>query len=231
MRKFNQKEFNEFIIKQNIIGFFKEPVPLKSGRLSNWYVNWRNVAGDVYLLDKLTDYVIAFIEDLDLNPDCFYGVPEGATKLGIITQYKWAKRQANYGPGVYSLPMGRGKPKDHGDPKDRYFVGMPRGRTIVLEDVTTTGGSLLTTIDNLLEAGVEIIASIGLSSRNEIRDDGKSVKEAVEEKGVSYHAMSNALDLLPEIYKRLQPGEDVAVAKLVEEYFEKYGVEKIKLRN
>ena len=231
MRKFNQKEFNEFIIKQNIIGFFKEPVRLKSGRLSNWYVNWRNVAGDVYLLDKLTDYVIAFIEDLDLNPDCFYGVPEGATKLGIITQYKWAKRRANYGPGVYSLPMGRGKSKDHGDPKDRYFVGMPRGRTIVLEDVTTTGGSLLTTIDNLLEAGVEIIASIGLSSRNEIRDDGKSVKEAVEEKGVSYHAMSNALDLLPEIYKRLQPGEDVAVAKLVEEYFEKYGVEKIKLRN
>jgi len=44
-----------------------------------------------FLSDKLSDYVMAFVEDSGLQPDCFYGVPEGATKLGIITQYKWAK--------------------------------------------------------------------------------------------------------------------------------------------
>lgn len=228
MEKFEQEKFNEFIINQGIVGFFKEPITLKSSRISNWYVNWRNVAEDVYLFDELVDFIIAFVENLGLNPDCFYGVPEGATKLGIITQYKWAKMQPNYGPGVYPLPMGRGKPKEHGTSKDRYFLGVPRGKTIVLEDVTTTGGSLLSTIDNLLEAGISIIAAIGLTNRNEKRDEGKSVKEAVEEKGVSYYAMSDALDLLPKIYKKLKPGE--GVAELIEEYFEKYGIEKIKLR-
>jgi orotate phosphoribosyltransferase len=39
--------------------------------------------------------------------------------------------------------MGRAKPKDHGDPKDRYFVGEPGGKVVILEDVTTTGKSLI----------------------------------------------------------------------------------------
>ncbi len=227
MKRFNQKKFNEFIINQEIIGFFKEPIKLKSGRLSNWYVNWRNAAGDAYLLDKLTDYVIAFTEDLNLKPDCFYGVPEGATKLGVITQYKWAEKQPDYGAGIYSLPMGRAKPKDHGDLKDRYFVGTPKGKTIILEDVTTTGGSMLASLEKLQEIGIPVIACIGLTNRNEIRDDKKSVKETVEERKIPYYALSNAVDLLPEIYRRLSPGKDAA--KLVEEYFREYGTEKIEL--
>jgi len=80
--------FNNFIIENNVIGLFKEPIVLKSGRESYWYVNWRNIAADVYLLDKLTDYLLSYIDFLDLKPNCFYGVPEGASKLGIITQFK-----------------------------------------------------------------------------------------------------------------------------------------------
>lgn len=227
MTKFDQKQFNEFIIEQNVVGFFEKPITLKSGRISNWYVNWRNVAEDVFLLDKLTDYVINFIEDLELKPNCFYGVPEGATKLGILTQYKWAKKQLDYKSGIYTLSMGRGKIKDHGDPKDKYFLGIPKGKIIILEDVTTTGGSLLETIDSLLEINVSVVAAIGLTNRNELRDDKRSVQEAVEKKGIPYYAMSNALDLLPKIYKNLQSKGNIA--KFVEEYFEKYGVEKINL--
>lgn len=180
------------------------------------------------MLDKLTDFVIDFVEDLELKPNCFYGVPEGATKLGILTQYKWAKKQSDYGSGIYTLSMGRGKIKDHGDPKDKYFLGIPKGKIILLEDVTTTGGSLLDTIDTLLEMNISVIAAIGLTNRNELRVDKKSVQKAVEEKGISYYAMSNALDLLPEIYKNLQQKENIA--EVVEEYFKKYGVEKINLK-
>ncbi len=227
MAKFNQEKFNQFILENNIVGFFKEPITLKSGRLSYWYVNWRNVAEDVFLLDQLTDYVTAFIEDQNLQPDCFYGVPEGATKLGIITQYKWAKNSQNYGLGSHVLPMGRGKPKDHGEPKDRFFLGQPKGKVVILEDVTTTGSSLLETIDNLTQAKSQIIAAIGLTNRMELRDDGKSVKEAVEAKGVAYLQMSNALELLPLVYEKLKPGEETA--KKVEEEFQKCGVKELKL--
>jgi len=325
MGKFNQKEFNNFILENNVIGFFDKPIKLKSGRMSHWYVNWRNVAEDVFLLDKLTDYIIAFTQDLGLEPECFYGVPEGATKIGVIAQiknpikpegiltdkleylslqwinnvaeeilkglnedvtciygdpkgtskfvalvmhYYWAKKKGD-GKG-YPFPMGRTKPKSHGHPKDRYFIGIPRGKTLVLvddknrkedvvkpleelgidiygmvelrapkyvrslqkivviEDVTTTGSSLLTTIDKLAKARAPVIAAYGLTNRMELRDDGQSVQEAVESKGIPYYALSNALKLLPEACRKLNPGEDIA--KAIEEEFKKHGVEKLKLR-
>ena len=221
--KWVKEEFYDFIIKNGVIGIFDKPLKLKSGRFSFWYINWRNISEDVYLLDKLTDFLISFIGYLNLKPDCFYGVPEGASKLGIIAQYKWAKNQENYGPRVYKLSMGRGKPKDHGDPKDEFFLGIPKGKVIILEDVTTTGESLINTIRKLHELDVEIIAAIGLSDRNELRDDGKSVPELIKEEGTNYVAMSNALDLLP----KLKPSS--SIAKKIEDYFKKYGIKEINL--
>ncbi|NYZ76759.1 hypothetical protein H0O02_00395 [Candidatus Micrarchaeota archaeon] len=224
---FSQSKFNKFILDNGVIGFFTEPIRLKSGRDSHWYVNWRTVTEDVYLTDKLADFMLHFIEDNKLKPDCFYGVPEGATKLALITQYKWAKEQADYAPGVYALPMGRGKPKEHGDPKDRYFLGMPGGLTIIIEDVTTTGGSLLAAMATLKEADVDIIAAIGLTNRMEKRDDGKSVEEAVGALGVKYLAMSDATELLPLAYEKFQPGEDIG--RKIEEYFKAYGTKEVVL--
>jgi len=221
-----KKNFVEFIFNQEVIGFFKEPLKLKSGRLSYWYVNWRNVAEDVYSMDKLTDFVFEFIEDLNLKPDCFYGVPEGATKLGVIAQYKWAKRNSAQ-KNEYVLSMGRARPKEHGDPKDKFFLGVPRGKVIVLEDVTTTGGSLIQTIHKLESINTNIIAAIGLTNRNELRDDGRSVKQAISDLGIKYYAMSDALELIPELYHKSLPGKEIK--EHIEHYFQKYGIESIKL--
>ena len=223
----DKEKFYDFIIENNVIGFFQKPLKLKSGRLSYWYVNWRTVAEDVYSLDKLADYIIDFVESIELNPNCFYGVPEGATKIGIITQYKWAIIHSNYDKGVYPLSMGRAKPKKHGDPKDRHFLGFPKGKIIVLEDVITTGESLIETIENFLEFRVNIVATISLTNRNELRDDGRSVKEVVLDKGVNHYSMSDAVELLPKAYDKLQPGE--FIAKNIEKYFKKYGIKEIKL--
>ncbi|TFG26773.1 MAG: hypothetical protein EU532_09050 [Promethearchaeota archaeon] len=225
-----QKEknlFSNFIIENDIIGFFEKPIKLKSGRLSYWYVNWRNVSEDVFLLDILTDYIISFVESIALTPDCFYGVPEGATKLGLITQYKWAKKQPNFTKGAYVLAMGRGSLKEHGDPKDKSYLGFPKGKVIILEDTLTTGGSLIETINKFLTLEVNVIAAIGLTNRNEIGNDGRSVEEVIKEKGIQFYAMSNAIELLPIIYKKIKP--DIEIAKTIEEYFEKYGIHKLKL--
>jgi orotate phosphoribosyltransferase len=123
--------------------------------------------------------------------------------------------------------MGRGKPKDHGEPKDRFFLGQPRGKIIILEDVTTTGSSLLETIDNPNQFQLQIIAAISLTNRMELTDDKKRVREVVEAKGVPYYQMSNAIELLPLAYRKLKPTEEIA--KRVEEEFQDYGVEKLKL--
>ncbi len=216
-----KEKFNDFIIDNNVIGFYKEPVLLKSGRESPFYVNWRNISEDVYLIDKLTDYLLSYIEYLQLVPDCFFGVPEGATKLGIITQFKWARRNQNYKPGIFRLSMGRGKPKNHGELKDRFYLGIPKGKVVILEDVTTTGGSLIQCIEELQKLEINVISAISLTNRNEIRDDGKSVEQLVNEKGVKYFAMTSIIEILP----KLNPNKEIAL--LIENYFKKFGTRKI----
>jgi orotate phosphoribosyltransferase len=227
MSTFDQDSFNHFVVQNNVYGFFDKPVTLKSGRQSHFYANWRNVVEDAWLTRRLVEYVIGFIEQEQLAVDTFYGVPEGATKLGILTQFTWASRQASFAHGSHVLAMGRAKPKDHGDPKDRYFVGAPRGRVIVLEDVTTTGGSSIATIKFLQDAGIEVTAMISLTNRMELRDDGLSVSQAVANLGVAFHHLSSALDVLPAVYRDKKPSEEVGRAIGAE--YEKYGIESIKL--
>jgi len=218
-----RNNFYNFIIENKVIGFFEEPITLKSGRKSYWYVNWRTVTEDVFLLNKISDYLLSFVKHLNLIPDCFYGVPEGATKLGIITQYKWAFQDKKIKPGKYVLSMGRGKPKDHGELKDKYFLGIPKGKVILVEDTTTTGSSMLKAIDDLVENKVNIIAAIGLTNRNEIRDDGDTVREAIKNKNIQYYAMSNAIDLIPKL------NLNSSIANHIKEYFKKYGTGELKL--
>ena len=225
--KFDQEKFDQFILENGIIGFFKDPLKLKSGRFSHWYVNWRTVAEDAYLLDQLTDFVIAFIKSKKLNPDTFYGVPEGASKLGVLTQYKWAKSQKKFARGSHVLAMGRGKAKDHGAPKDKHFLAMPKGDTIVLEDVTSTGMSLFATLDTLQNLHIPILAGLALTNRNQVDDAGKSVEQLMKERGLPYFAISNALTLLPKLCaaKKATPG----ICASIEKEFAKYGTEPIKL--
>lgn len=194
---FNQQEFNNFILANGIIKTFNEPITLKSGKKSNLYVNWRTVAEDAYLMDQLTDFVLAFAQDNNIAPDTFYGVPEGATKLGILTQFKYALKN-NPSKGSHTLAMGRAKPKEHGDPRDRYFVGSPQGSICILEDVTTTGGSLIECIKSLQAMGHTITAAIGLTNRNETLDGHASVADAINELNVPYLEMSSAQELIRE---------------------------------
>ena len=129
-----------------------------------------------------------------------------------------------------ALVIGRGKPKEHGDPKDKYFIGpvKERDKVIVVEDVTTTGGSLIDTIKHLQESNIDIVAAIGLVNRMEKRDDGKSVEQVVNELNVSYFALGNSIELLPMARDISKPSD--SVLEEVEKYFDQYGIEPLKLR-
>ncbi len=228
MNHFDQDQFYQFIIDNEVIHFLDWPVTLNCGIESHLYLNWRNVTNDVFLLDKLTDHVLAFASDLQLKPDCFYGVPEGATKVGLFSQYKLAQQSSNYARGSHVLAMGRGKAKSHGEEANRQFIGKPSGRTVVLEDVTTTGSSLINTVDSLQQAGVTVTAALGLTNRMLKNSDGETVATTLLGKSVPYYALSNVADLLPRAYLALKPSDDI-VSK-VEEEFRLYGVKEIKLK-
>ena len=227
MDEFKASDFFRFVVENNVYGFFDTPIKLKSGRMSHFYANWRTVTSDVFSADILADYVTAFVNHHSIAADTFYGVPEGATKLGILTQYKWARQSPDFKKGSHTLAMGRAKPKDHGDPKDRFFVGIPQGRVVVIEDVTTTGGSLYNTLIHLQESGVHISAVISLTNRMEKRDDGLSVAEFIGGLNLPFYSMSEAPDVLPLVYEKLQPGP--SIGRAVEKEFEEYGVRPLKI--
>ena len=221
---FKKEKFLNFIINNGVVGFFDGAITLKSGRKSHWYINWRTISNNVYTLNALVDYVTLFITDKELNYSrfCIYGVPEGATKVGLLTHYKMAMNDMG---GNKHISMGRGKSKEHGDLKDKFFIGEPKGNVVVIEDVTTTGGSLIKELNKLEELpGCNVIACIGLTNRMEKNDEGKSVKDLImDDFGIPYYAMSTAHDLLP----KLDIPENVK-EEIVKE-FDEYGVKPIEL--
>ena len=247
--KFRQERFDNLLLQNNIVDIKEKPFTLKSRRQSHTYANLRK--NDAYFVRKVADNILDYTEDHNLKPDCFYGVPEGATRFGIITQHEYAK-QNQAKKEEYPLPMGRGKPKDHGDPKNRYFVGEPRGKTIVIEDVTTTGLSTIETLSNLKDLGAEVIGVIGLVNRMEVTpiwgaDDGEvvrnyknnyekvtgrkylgplSVREVIERAGTEYHQLSGFDTLLPKVAEMKKTPRKILDE--VEKEFEEYGVKKIK---
>jgi len=229
--QFDQQEFNEFILEQRVIEFRENQAPLRSGRSSHVYVNWKKIMKDVALTSDLVTFIMDFAEDHHLHQQTFYGVPEGATKIALITQFRYAtERAGKCAPGTHVLAMGRREEKNRGDVEDRFFLGFPKGRTVVIEDVATTGESLLSTIDKLVHLEASVIAAISLTDRNERSKDGKSVEQAIRERGVvHYFAMSNAYDLLPLAYKQYKPKPSRELMHAIEREFAQYGVKPLQL--
>ena len=224
---FDKDTFVEFLISHDAVGFFPEGRKLKSGRVSHWYINCRVLSDTVKNLETLAGFVLEFVREHSIEYDYFFGVPEGGTKLGIILNYLKAKQDNN--PG-HVLVMGRGSIKTHGDPRDRYVIGpLKEGdRVVVVEDVTTTGGSMLKTVEQLISLGVRIEAVVALANRLELREDGVSVEEKVNELGLQYYSLSTAEDILPLcIGKECPPDE---LIEKIEEDFRTYGVRALELK-
>ena len=222
--------FENFVIDNKVIGFFDEAITLKSGRKSHFYVNWREPTYDAFLLDQLSNYISDYLINSEIEFDSLYGVPEGASKVAIVSALKIAQKSSNFQKGSHVIPMGRAKPKLHGKAEDKFFIGKPKGRVVVLEDTITTGMSLLETLDKLKEAGVEVVAALALTDRMELRDNGLSVREEIQKRydgKIAYHAMSEADKLLPASLKQSAPSPSVLNSLKTE--FEKYGVKPLNL--
>lgn len=222
LMKFDQKSFNTFIIENNVIGFKEADITLKSGRLCRWYANCRMLTDNVGITNKLSSYIIQFIKSKNLKFDYVFGVPAGVTKLAVAVNIMLGDNTP--------LIIGREIPKDHGELKDKFFIGpiKENDNIIIVEDVTTTGGSLIDTIEKLKQIKVNIVCAIGIVNRMELRDDGLSVDEKLSKMGVPYFAMSTADTLLPLEYKRNTPSEKTR--QHIEQYFEKYSAAKINLK-
>lgn len=222
---FSKEDFVGFLIDNNVVGFFPEGRKLKSGRISHWYANCRTVCDTAGPLGMLAECVLDFTAGLGIAFNYYFGVPEGCTKIAILCNYFKSRRESDPDQPVV---MGRGKPKDHGDPKDRFFIGNVNegDRITVIEDVTTTGRSMLNTVQQLTSMGAVPAAVIAFVNRMERGDDGSTVEDKMKEIDVPYYAMTTAEDLLKAYIKKEQP--DKELIKKIEKDFKEYGIEPLR---
>ncbi|MFH1174486.1 MAG: hypothetical protein V1725_05090 [archaeon] len=180
---FDKDAFIQFGLHSRILTYGKN-VRLASGERSCWYVNWRKITEDVFLTEQLLTYVRAYLQDRHITPDCVYGVPESMTKPAILLQYLLAKDASNYGKYSHVLAMGRGAVKKHGMPEDRFFLGVPNKRILVLEDVITTGETLVQHLHRLSPAYVLVLTDRTQPGRR------KKLDAYLQEKNIPLYALT-----------------------------------------
>jgi orotate phosphoribosyltransferase len=208
-----KEKYLKLLIEGNIFGFHAEGIKLKCGRISYYYANFRNALENPKIFLELVKLVAEYVKKI--NFDCLYGVPEGATPWAIGVSIELLKE--NY--DLNCIAVGRGKEKSHGDPKNKYFICPPKGKVLILEDVTTTGSSLLSTIQKLKELDVEIVGAVTLLNRSEIDENNKTVMDYLNEIGIKLYEVSNIHEVLKYAITYLKPSKEV-ISKVYNYYRE-----------
>src|SRR3979409_1456625 len=144
--------------------FGRGEITLASGRKSDFYFNLKPTMLDPEGATLLADLIYETLKDDRL--DFIGGLEMGAVPLaGAIAQISWIK-----GHPIAAFFV-RKKPKEHGA---RLAVeGLAKGeslqgkRVVIVEDVTTTGGSALKAVEAVREAGGEVVLVFTMVDRDE----------------------------------------------------------------
>ena len=157
----SRARLHEIIRKRS---FGRGEITLASGRKSDFYFNLKPTMMDpegATLLAELTYEALK-----DESYDYIGGLEMGAVPLaGAIAQISWIK-----GHPIAAFFV-RKKPKEHGArlaieglTKDETLAGK---RIVVVEDVTTTGGSAMKAVEALREAGADVALVFTMVDRQE----------------------------------------------------------------
>lgn len=151
---------------------------LSSGGLSSVYVDVRRLYSHPRELRIVAEEMVAVVERLGC--DLVAGVETGGIPLATLVAYILEK------PMVYV----RKKPKEHG--AQRMIEGDlgEAGLGVVVDDVATTGSSILRAVRALRKAGVEVRDALVVVDR------GEGARVALEGEGVRLHALVTLEELL-----------------------------------
>lgn len=216
---FSKQKFQQFLLENQVIGFSNSPIQLKSGKQSSWYANFRILTQSHTLLEKLANFVADFFMELPLSKtDGVIGVPEGATLLGYEVQKKLVQKGL-FADKIFHF---RNKPKQHGAKSDKYWVNgnLPQ-KIILLEDVFTTGISLINFAKTLHANGIVTPLVVGLLTRQQLDSKGRSLSQVLEYFGIKHHFLTTAEQILPLALEKESQKEKIA-KKIYDEYQTEY---------
>ena len=167
--------------------FGRGDVTLASGRKSDFYFNLKPTMLDPEGATLLAELTYEALKDDQL--DFIGGLEMGAVPLaGALAQISWIK-----GHPIAAFFV-RKKPKEHGA---RLAVeGLAKGETlqgkriVIVEDVTTTGGSALKAVEAVRDAGGEIVLVLTMVDREE------GATEVFAEAGLEFRSLYKAGEFL-----------------------------------
>ena len=156
---------------------------LASGKRSSMYVDLRLLVSDPGLMQAAAR---AYAAELDaLQVDRIAGIPYAALPIGMAVSL------ASRVPLIYN----RKETKSHGLGKDIEGLWKPGERVVIIEDVITTGGSIINSVELFRAAGLIVEDAIVLLDRQQ------GGVENLRKPGIRVHsvlALGDVLDLLSE---------------------------------
>src|SRR5678816_1282001 len=173
----NEKAIAEKLLQVEAVRLnLKEPFTWASGWKSPIYCDNRRILSFPFVRDYIKSELCNVV---------FQEFPEAELVAGVATAgIAWGAMVADQLklPYVYVRP----KPKEHGlgNQVEGYFE---KGRkTVVIEDLVSTGKSSLQVVDVLKQAGVEVVGMVSIFTY-----DFAVAGEAFGKAGVKYHPLTN----------------------------------------
>jgi orotate phosphoribosyltransferase len=167
---------NEIIKKAVVHG----KVILSSGKEADYYVDLRRITLDHVAAPLVGDVMLELTKDLEF--DAVGGLTLGADPVATAMMHVASRN----GRAIDSFVV-RKEGKAHGLQRRIEGPDVKGKRVLAVEDTSTTGGSVLTAVEALKEAGAIVVGVAVIVERG--------AKDAIEAAGYKYYAAYQLADL------------------------------------
>jgi orotate phosphoribosyltransferase len=157
-------------------------VVLASGQRANWYIDLRRVTLDGSAAPIAGRVMLDLTADLDF--DAVGGLTLGADPVATAMMHAAGAQGRNLDAFVV-----RKTEKAHGLQRRIEGPDVAGRRVLAVEDTSTTGSSVLTAVDALLEAGADVVGVAVIVDRG--------ARQAVTERGLLYRAAFEMAEVEP----------------------------------
>jgi orotate phosphoribosyltransferase len=157
-------------------------VVLASGQRANWYIDLRRVTLDGGAAPLVGRVMLDLTADLDF--DAVGGLTLGADPVATAMMHAAGAQGRKLDAFVV-----RKTEKAHGLQRRIEGPDVAGRRVLAVEDTSTTGGSVLTAVDALSEAGADVVGVAVIVDRG--------ARQRVTERGLLYRAAYEMTDVAP----------------------------------
>lgn len=168
------------IVREHGYRRLDEPVRLASGEMSLDYIDGKRALSHGPHLRVACEALLELVADAGVDFDAIGGLTLGADQFAhvgaVLSERSWFVVRKNV--------------KDHGTKKKVEGADLGAGvRVVLVDDVVTTGGSILEALGAVREAGADVVMGVTLVDRGEVAR-GHFARE-----GIPYAAVVSYRDL------------------------------------